>query len=718
MPFESAPGALSHPDELESRIAEAVAARRAAPRTRHLHPDGTARFANRLSLETSPYLLQHSHNPVDWRPWGAEAFEAARASGKPVFLSVGYATCHWCHVMEEESFEDLEIARLLNERFICIKLDREERPDIDAIYMQAVQLLTQHGGWPMSVFLTPDAKPFYGGTYFPPRDGMRGARFGFVTLLNELSRIYSEEKDKALRSAEEISRAIEQGLSGGQPAGVLPGVEVLHHAVSGYTASFDPRYGGLRRAPKFPSSFNVPLLLRYWKRTGDESALKMARLTLEQMAAGGLFDQIGGGFHRYSTDQAWLVPHFEKMLYDNALLAQAYLEGYLATRDERLKLVCTDVLDYVAKEMVDPGGAFWSATDADSEGEEGRFFIWTPAQIKELLGPADGARFCELFDISEAGNFEGRNIPHLQTLATADERAFIEQVRPVLYQARTLRTPPLTDDKVLTAWNGLMISAYARAGLWLSRPDYVECAKRAAEYLLKVHLKDGKLLRTSLGGAARHPGLLEDHANLAAGLVDLFEATSQLHYLDAARALQATLKAEFADESGGYYRTPTQHEKLLAREKPLQDGAEPCGNSVAALTLLRLEALTGEASYRQEAEGILRSAASILEQVPAALGQMLLAVDFLTGDPLEIVLVRPDGGDDAALFGELARRFLPNAVVMRISPASSVDLPLARERGPIAGKAAAYVCRRGACGLPVTSEGDLARQLDGAPAAP
>src|SRR5438067_13459938 len=406
---ESPPGAPPRPPDFAQRLADAVARRPGPPRTRHVDPDGTPRFVNRLALESSPYLLQHANNPVDWRPWGEEAFAEARARDVPVFLSVGYSTCHWCHVMEEESFEDLEIAEVLNRLFVPVKVDREERPDVDSIYMQAVQLLTQHGGWPMSVFLTPDRKPFYGGTYFPPRDGVRGARVGFLTLLNELHRVYAEERARATDAAEQISRAVKESLAADRPADA-PGVHVLHAAMRYYAEVFDPGAGGVRRAPKFPSSLNVRFLLRYAHRTGDEQALQMATLTLTKMALGGIYDQVGGGFHRYSTDARWLVPHFEKMLYDNALLVPAYVEGWQKTGDAFLRDVAADVLEYVAREMTDPAGAFWSATDADSEGEEGTFFVWTPQELKAVLGDADGARAAQLFGATDAGNFEGKNV--------------------------------------------------------------------------------------------------------------------------------------------------------------------------------------------------------------------------------------------------------------------------------------------------------------------
>jgi uncharacterized protein YyaL (SSP411 family) len=705
MPIEPGPGAQAFSEELSAQLARAVAARREF-RTRHLKDDGTPRFTNRLALETSPYLLQHAHNPVDWRPWGDDAFAQARALGRPVFLSVGYATCHWCHVMEEESFESEEIARILNEKFVPVKVDREERPDVDAIYMQAVQLLTQHGGWPMSVFLTPEGKPFFGGTYFPARDGERGARFGFRTVLLELDRVYREERQRALSSAEQITQAVQQSLQSDSPTG-LPGQHVLDGAISYYAQVFDPARGGVRRAPKFPSSINVRFLLRYARRTGDLEALKMASLTLEKMALGGIYDQVGGGFHRYSTDAEWLVPHFEKMLYDNALLAVAYVEGWQATKNEFFRVIACEVLDSIAREMTDASGGFWSATDADSEGEEGTFFVWTPAQLAEVLGAEDGERAARLFDATAEGNFEGKNVLSLRSVPDADQRAFLQRVRPKLHEARSRRPPPLTDTKILTSWNGLMISAFARAGLAFARQDYVERAARAAGHLLQAHFVDGVLRRTG-----PHAGLLEDHAFLAAGLLDLYEVSGESRWLEAAQSLHRALADRFADPQGGFFRTPTQHEPLLAREKPAYDGAEPTGNSIAALNLLRLEALTGDANYRSQAEALLKSFGALLAGAPAALGEMLLAVDFLLSEPREVVLVRPPGGSDAALLEVLRSRFAPSQVLIRHEDGAAPATPLAQDRRAKSGQATAYVCVRGACQLPVTGTADLQKLLD------
>ena len=696
MIIEPGPGAQPFPAELISQLSSAVQQRREF-RTRHLREDRTPKWTNRLALETSPYLLQHAHNPVDWRPWGDDAFAAARFLDRPIFLSVGYATCHWCHVMEEESFESPEIAQVLNERFVPVKVDREERPDVDAIYMQAVQMLTQHGGWPMSVFLTPEGKPFFGGTYFPARDGDRGARYGFGTILLELDRVYREERERAVKSAEQIAQAVQQALSADAPTG-LPADHVLHGAMTYYAQVFDDAEGGVRRAPKFPSSMNVRFLLRYWKRSGDETALVMARKTLTRMALGGIYDQVGGGFHRYSTDAHWLVPHFEKMLYDNALLTVAYVEGWQATHDEFFKTVACDVLDYVAREMTSESGAFLSATDADSEGEEGTFFVWTPQQLRDLLG-ADADEAMRVFGVTEAGNFEGKNVLSLQSPA---DRAFLERVRPRLYEARAKRPPPLTDTKILTSWNGLMISAFARAGLAFGRQDYVDRASRAA----------GQFSVENLRRTGRHPALLEDYAFLAAALLDVYEASGDGHWLRGAIALHDTLAERFADPQGGFFRTPTQHETLLAREKPSYDGAEPTGNSIAALTLLRLAEITGDAGHREQAEALLKAFGALLAGAPAALGEMLLAVDFLLSDAREVVLVRPRGGSDAGLLDVVRPRFAPLQVLIRHEDGTPPATPLARDRPPRDGAATAYVCVHGACQLPVTEAADLAKLLD------
>ncbi len=733
------PGAQPFSPELTAQLLAAVQRRAEPPRTRHLVTPSCAKYTNRLALEQSPYLLQHAHNPVDWRPWGDEAFAEARARDVPVFLSIGYATCHWCHVMEEESFEDEAIARLLNEKFVCIKIDREERPDVDAVYMQAVQLLTGQGGWPMTVFLDHERRPFFAGTYFPPRDGMRGGRHGLETLIVELSRIFKEERPRADEASRDLAAAVQRTLAP-PTVSALPAPAALEKALADYAEQFDPRDGGMRRAPKFPSSMNTRFLLRRWQRADASGgkliarqALTMAWLTLEKMALGGLFDQLGGGFHRYSTDGQWLVPHFEKMLYDNALLASAYVEAWQALNEldgdapdgmpwrakaAFFKRVAERTLSWMDREMSDERGGFYSATDADSEGEEGTYFVWKRHELDAVLGAADAEELAQLFDVSLEGNFEGKNVLSLTRVPDAQEQALLDRTCGKLLAQRAARPAPLTDRKVLTAWNGLAISAFARAGFAFGRDDLVERAARAAEFLLRTHRTGGTLLRSSLAGTPRHAGLLEDHAFLAAGLADLFSATGDARWLREACALHAILEEKFADPDGGYFRTPTGHEALLAREKPAYDGAEPTGNSVAALTLLRLELLTGDAQHGVRARKLLCAFGERLTSSPLALGEMLLALDLAHAETNEIVVVRAQGTSDAELLAPLRRLFLPHAALLRAEEGSAHDeiaklSALVRERGAPRGDPTAYLCRSGACGVPTTSAQALLAQLRG-----
>ena len=562
------PGSPPFPPEVSARLRDALAAAPAGyePRTRHRDGAGPL-FTNRLILETSPYLRQHAHNPVNWRPWGDEAFAEARSTGRPVFLSVGYATCHWCHVMEEESFEDLEIARLLNESFVPIKVDREERPDVDAVYMTAVQALTGHGGWPMSVWLDADRRPFFGGTYFPPRDGDRGAPKGFASLLRDLAEIHRRDPERVARAAASITQAI-RGAMAGSPAGErVPGPAAIRAAAAFYARIHDPQHGGVRGAPKFPSSLPVRLLLRHHRRTGDARSLEMAVHTLERMAAGGIHDQLGGGFHRYSVDEFWLVPHFEKMLYDNALLALAYAEAWQVTRRPDFARVLRSTLGYVLREMTAPEGGFFSATDADSEGEEGRFFVWSEGEIRQILGK-EAERFSAFHGVTQRGNFEGYNI---LSVPRPDEKEWeaLAGSREVLRRERESRPHPILDDKILTAWNGLMISAMAVGGRILAEPRFVEGASRAAAFALERLRVGGRLQRSFRDGRTSGPGFLEDQAFLVQGLLDLYEATFEPRWLAEALALAEQGEALFADpDAGGWYRSAADHERLVAREKP------------------------------------------------------------------------------------------------------------------------------------------------------
>jgi uncharacterized protein YyaL (SSP411 family) len=712
------PGAPPFPSELAARLDAALAARGAGyvPRTHHL-ADGKPRFTNRLILETSPYLLQHAHNPVSWWPWCDEAFEVARREGRPVFLSIGYATCHWCHVMEGESFEDEEIAAYLNSHYVPIKVDREERPDVDAIYMTAVQALTGSGGWPMSVFLNAEREPFFGGTYFPARDGDRGAQNGFLSVLREIAAVWARDPQRVRGAATALSGAIRVALGGGEAAAAadLPGAAPIEAAVRFFEGVFDPVHGGVNRAPKFPSNVPIRLLLRHHRRTQDPSSLSMALFTLERMAAGGLMDQIGGGFHRYSTDERWLVPHFEKMLYDNALLAAAYLEAWQVSGRDDLKRVAHQTLDYAVREMASPEGAFYSATDADSEGEEGRFFTWEARELRALLG-ADAERFAAFYGATDEGNFEGRNILWVKT---PDEDAWraLAPARARLYEAREARVHPLRDEKIVAAWNGLMISALASGGRILGEPLYVEAAARAARFVLGAMRPGGRLVRTFKDGSAGPKGFLHDHAFLVQALLDLHEATFDPRWLEEALALADETERRFADPRGGWFVTADDAEKLIAREKPTHDGAEPSGASVALLNAVRLQAFTSDDRWRGVAEAALRWYAPVLAEQPVALSEMLLALDAFTDAPREVVLVWPEAAPAPdELLAVLRRTFLPNRALTGAAEGAALErlartAPVAEGRVAVGGQPTAYVCERGACRLPVISPDKLAEQL-------
>jgi uncharacterized protein YyaL (SSP411 family) len=714
------PGGPEMSESLVAELATALAARGAGyvPRTRHR--DGARpRYTNRLVLQTSPYLLQHAHNPVNWYPWGEEAFADARRLGRPVFLSIGYSTCHWCHVMEEESFEDLEIATALNQQYICIKVDREERPDVDAVYMSAVQNLTGSGGWPMSVFLTADREPFFAGTYFPPRDGARGARHGFLTILRELHRTFSDNPDRVRQAATALVVRVKQDMEGGgadggaRSAGVVS-PQAIVAAVDYYKRSFDKGHGGLRRAPKFPSNLPVRLLLRYHRRTGDGEALQMATLTLEKMAAGGIYDQVGGGFHRYSTDERWLVPHFEKMLYDNALLAVAYAEAYQVTKRPVLARVVRETLDYVLREMTAPQGGFYSATDADSEGEEGKYFVWSAAELRSLLA-GDADRFIRHYGVTEGGNFEGHNILEVPNPDEA-EHAALAGARKTLYDARSKRIPPLRDEKVLAAWNGLMISGLAVGGRVLDEPRYVEAAARAATFLLQELREGDRLARSWKDGRRQAHGFLEDQAFVAAGLLDLYEATFDGRWLREAAALVQALDTHFADPArGGWFMTANDAEALLARERPSYDGAEPSGTSVAILDALRLATFTGDDRWRVTAERALASVHEVLTERPLAMTEALLAVDYQSDVPREVAVVWPAGQDASAaasLLAVLRGTFLPSRALAGGPEGQDSGLASFLEgKTAQAGRAAAYVCERGRCELPSSDAAVLRTQL-------
>lgn len=702
------------------------------PRTKHLDKKGWAKYTNRLFLETSPYLLQHAHNPVNWHPWGDEAFKKAKELNRPVLLSIGYSTCHWCHVMEEESFEDVEVAKVMNENYIAIKVDREERPDVDAIYMAAVQAINGSGGWPMTVWLTPDRKPIYGATYIPARDGDRGTRTGFLTMLKQFKKIYDEQPDKVAESAKKISNLIKERLESSDTGG-FPDKSSLHTAINYYKRVYDPEYGGVNRAPKFPSSMPNRLLLRYYRRTGDKKVLEIAKNTLKKMASGGMYDHVGGGFHRYSTDARWLVPHFEKMLYDNALLAIAYTEAYQVTKDDEYKRVAKEILDYVLRDMRAPEGAFYSATDADSIGpkghrEEGYFFTWTPNEIDQTLSKNEAKLVKDYYQVTNGGNFEGGrtilNTPKpLSTVAIKHElseakaREIINQARKKLYQERKRRPAPIRDEKILTAWNGLMISAFAQASFIFDDEKYKKAAIEASKFVRKNLIKKDRLYRCYKDGQAKFNAYLDDYAFFIAGLIDLYEATNDIDWLQKAISLDKTLEKYYEDKkNGGGFMTSSDHEKLLAREKPSYDGAEPAGNSIQLMNLLRLQEFTTNDDYRKRAEKAFKAFSKTLRQNPIALSEMLLALDFYLDKPFEIIIVKASGDTEKAFLPIMRKTFLPNKIVAIVEKGNELKrqskvIPLMDGKVIFDNKTTAYVCRAGVCKFPTTEPKKFIEQI-------
>jgi uncharacterized protein YyaL (SSP411 family) len=747
-PHDHGPGdpALPGITVIQPRLVEALEAARLAggrsttPRTAHLREDGTPLYDNRLLFETSPYLLQHAHNPVNWHPWGDEAFERARREGKPVFLSIGYSTCHWCHVMEHESFEDVEVAAFLNTHFIPVKVDREERPDVDEVYMTAVQMMTGSGGWPLTLLLTPDRQPFFGGTYFPARDGERGSRRGLLSILAELQAAWTGDRAALLSRGETLSRKI-RGASETSLAGDLPGGSAIAEGAKKLLASFDSGFGGFGVAPKFPRPSAFELLLRASRRSGDGAAREAVAFSLATMAGAGIHDQVGGGFHRYATDRRWMVPHFEKMLYDNAALATLYLDAFQATGREDFADVVRDILDYVSREMTSPEGVFYSATDADSAApdgtmEEGRFFTWTPGEVEEAVGPDLAPLAKRFFGLDEPVLLDGRAILH--TPRSIDEEARrsgtspvevagrIDTIRNRLREARAQRPAPLRDDKILTAWNAMMISAFARAAVVLGRDDYAEAAAKAASWIESRSRTNGGLRRTWIasrpGGSAHQPGeqaFLDDHAALVSAILDVFEATPKARWMDAALRLQESQDRLFLDrERGGYFATSEEHERLLARDKPSYDGPEPSGNATSAMNLLRLAEFTGNETFRIRAEATLKAFAGPLASGSVAMPKMLGALDFALDDVREVVIVADRQGDPALapLLAVLRRTWLPNHVlVITTSPDERPSLqsfvPLLEDKVAKDGVATAYVCTRGTCKLPTSDPAVFAKQL-------
>jgi uncharacterized protein len=678
-------------------------------------------FTNRLINETSPYLLQHAHNPVEWYPWGPEALERARNEDKPILLSIGYSACHWCHVMAHESFEDEQTARIMNENFICIKVDREERPDLDSIYMNVAQMLTGHGGWPMTAFLTPSLKPFYVGTYFPPEDRHRLPAFARVLLT--MAEHYRTRRDEVTSSADNITSELRRLNQFVAKESMLT-TETLNQAFSVLSSNFDARSGGFGGAPKFPPSMTLMFLLRHHKRTNSQAALEMVEVTLGKMASGGIYDQLGGGFHRYSVDELWLIPHFEKMLYDNALLTRAYLYAYQATKRPFYKRIAEETLEYIVRDMTDRSGGFYSAEDADSEGEEGKFYAWSRQEVIEELGE-EGELFCDYFDVTPTGNFEhGKsvlNIPKSLEEFAVDRGLSVDQLsrsiassRKKLYYRREERIRPGKDDKILTAWNAMMLTAFAEAANILGRDDYRQVAVRNADFILENLMRDGRLLRTFKNGQAKLNAYLEDYAYLIEGLLAVYEASFDIRYFESARRLADTMIAQFWDEDhSGFFYTSADHEELIARTKDYFDNATPSGNSVAALALLKLWHLTQNLTYHRSAAAILRTAREPMSRFASAFGYMLSALDFYLSQPKEIALVgNPDSHEIRLFIEQIYARYLPDKVIALAAPDDeSRSIELTKGRPAVDNKPTAYVCREYTCLAPATTPQELAERL-------
>jgi uncharacterized protein len=661
---------------------------------------------NRLAAQTSPYLLQHRDNPVDWHPWGEEALALARKEDRPILLSVGYSACHWCHVMAHESFEDPETAAFMNEHFVNVKVDREERPDVDALYMEATQAMTGQGGWPMTVFCDPDGVPFYAGTYFPPqpRQGMPSFRMVMEAVVEAFRERREEIRQRAPRTREQLGAIAEVR----PPEGLLE-PQALEDAVAGLRQEADSENGGFGGAPKFPPASALEFLLA-------RRETEIPGRTLDAMACGGIYDQLGGGFARYSVDATWLVPHFEKMLYDNALLARAYLHGWQFLGKERYRRICTETLDWALHEMRGPEGGFYSALDADSEGEEGRFYVWTPDEIREVLGDR-AEELIAYYGVSEQGNFEGRNVLHVAGGAGAAEPEGLAEARRELYAARSNRRRPGLDDKRLSSWNALMIAALAEAGAVLSRPDYLGAARSCAAFVLdQMRDRSGRLLRTFKDGRAHLNAYLEDHAFLVEALLTLYESSFETRWFDAARQTAEAMIERFGDhERGGFFSTSSDHEELIARRKDLGDHPIPSGNSSAALGLLRLGALTGERSYEEWAEGVLRLMQAAASRHPEGFGHLLRALDFRLAPTREVALVAPAGEDGTTQgtekLAEVVRSAFRPHLVLAGGREGTERPELMRDRPAVDGKPSAYVCERFVCQAPVTEPQALAARI-------
>ena len=678
---------------------------------------------NRLIHETSPYLLQHAHNPVDWYPWGDEAFQKAKRENKPILLSVGYSACHWCHVMERESFENEKIAALMNESFVNIKVDREERPDLDEIYMNAVQMLTGRGGWPMTMFLTPEGKPFYGGTYFPPED--RQGMPGLPRILNGVAQAYRERPADVEKSVSQILEALER-MSESNPSDKNFATEIIGESCERIARAYDSDNGGLGQAPKFPNAGVYELFLRHYHHAKSERYLDMVVHTLSKMAQGGIYDHLGGGFHRYSVDAKWLVPHFEKMLYDNAQLLRIYAQAYVITQDPLFKSVVEETARYLLREMLHSEGGFYSTQDADSEGEEGRFFVWTPDELNRLLGEADGEIFCRMYDVTEQGNFEEKNILHpILTIEQASkffrkERAEIETLvasaKEKLLAAREKRIKPFRDEKIITAWNGLTLSGLAEAIKISANPACTEAADRSIGFIFNRMFRDGFLLHVYKDNQAKLLGYLDDYAFLAIGLLDLYEALFDRSFLERSMQLTEIMLSEFWDErDGGFFYTGKSHEQLISRAKPIFDASIPSGNAVATQLLLRLYYLTGNEDYRGRAEKVLRSYYDAMANQPFGFAHMLCAMDQYLRPAKEIVVVgNRDDPRTIDLLRKIHQIYLPNKLLQLVGPDQPLEdiSPLLEGKSQIDGQPTVYVCYNFTCSAPVTSWPELEPLLE------
>ena len=685
--------------------------------------ENSGRPANRLIRAKSPYLLQHAYNPVDWFEWSDEAFEKARREDKPLFVSIGYSTCHWCHVMERESFEDEEVARAVNATWVSVKVDREERPDLDNLYMSACQAMTGSGGWPLNILMTPDKRPFYAATYLPKR-GYEG-RPGMMELAEAIASMWSTRRDEAVASAESVVEFLRR--SADSPAGRPVEAWVLDRAFEQFEERHDRVHGGFGEAPKFPSAHQLLFLLRHWKRAGEKRALAMVERTLGAIRAGGVFDQVGFGVHRYATDARWLVPHFEKMLYDQAMLAIACAEAFQASGNRDYERTAREVVTYVLRDMTSPGGAFFSGEDADSEGVEGKFYTWSARELREALG-GDAEFAIRAFGVQEEGNFAeesrlrrtGANILHLPEPIGQADLARLETVRETLLRAREKRVRPHRDDKVLADWNGLMIAALATCARAFDEPDYSRVAAKAADFILRsMRAGDGRLLHRFRDGEAAIPAFADDYAFLVWGLIELYESTFDAKWLEAALALNDDLLAHFRDEtSGGFFQTADEGEELLVRPKPGIDGAIPSANSVAALNLLRLARLTGREELAREGRRTLDAFADQVRNVPTAFAMMLSAADFALGPSSEVVVAgKPEAPDTRAMLRALGARFLPGTVVLLRPGGPKAPIarlaPFTERQVPVDGGAAAYVCRDSACRAPTTDPAEMLRLIDG-----